>query len=60
MDHSPNLVRVITSKGSRRAGHLARMGEGRTAFKIFTSNPTRKRPLGRPRHRLDENSRIIL
>jgi len=30
---------------------LARMDEGRSAFKILTGKPTRKRPLGRPRRR---------
>ena len=35
----------------RWAGHVARMEEGRSAFKILTGKPTGKRPLGRPRHR---------
>jgi hypothetical protein len=30
---------------------LARMEEGRSAFKILTGTPERKRPLGRPRCR---------
>ena len=47
--HSPNIVRVIKSKRLRRAGHVARMEEGRSAFKIFTGKPTG--PLGRPRRR---------
>ena len=29
------------------------MKEGRSAFKILTGKPTGKRPLGRPRRRLD-------
>ena len=33
----------------RWSGHVARMEEGRSAFKIFTGKPTGKRPLGRPR-----------
>ena len=33
------------------------MEEGRRAFKVFTGKPTRKRPLGRPRHRLEDNTR---
>ena len=35
----------------RCAGHVARMEEGRSAFKILTGKPTGKRPLGRPRRR---------
>ena len=44
---SPNIVRVIQSRRSRWAGHIARMEEGRNAFKILTGKPTGKRPLGR-------------
>ena len=47
---SPNIVRVIKSRRLRWAGHVARMEEGRGAFKVLTSKPTGKRPLGRPRH----------
>jgi hypothetical protein len=46
---SPNIVRVIRSRRLRWAGHVARMEEGRSAFKILTGKPTRKRPLGWPR-----------
>ena len=48
---SPHIVRVIKSRRLRWAGHVARMEEGRTAFKILTGTPARKRPLGRPRCR---------
>ena len=41
---SPNIVRVIKYRRLRWAGHLARMGEGRSAFKILTGKPTGKRP----------------
>ena len=44
----------------RWAGHVARMEEGRTAFKILTGKPTGKRPLGRPRHRWEDNIRSDL
>ena len=42
------------------AGHVARMEEGRRAFKILTGKPTGKRPLGRPRRRLEDNIRMDL
>ena len=35
----------------RWAGHVTRMEEGKSAFKILTGKPTGKRPLGRPRRR---------
>ena len=44
----------------RWAGHVARMEEGRSAFKILTDKPTRKRPLGRSRHRWEDNIRMDL
>ena len=45
---SPNIVRVIKSRRLRWAGHIVRMEEGRSAFKIFIGKPTGKRPLGGP------------
>ena len=44
----------------RWAGHVARMDEGRSAFKILTGKPTGKRPLGRPRRRWEDNIRMGL
>ena len=44
----------------RWAGHVARLEEGRSAFKILTGKPTGKRRLGRPRHRWEENIRMYL
>ena len=60
MYRSPNIVRVIKSRILRRAGHVARMEEGRSAFKILTSKPTGKRPWGRPRSRWEDNIRMDL
>ena len=56
MYRSPNIVRVIKSRRLRWAGHVARMEEGRSAFKILTG----KRPLGRPRRRWEDNIRMNL
>jgi hypothetical protein len=36
------------------------MEEGRSGFKILTGKPTEKRPIGRPRHRWEENIRMNL
>ena len=58
--HSPNIVREIKSRRLRWAGHVARMVEGRSAFKILTGKPTGKRPLGRPRRRWKGNIRMDL
>ena len=42
------------------AGHVPRMEEGRSTFKILTGKPTGKIPLGRPRRRCEENIRMDL
>ena len=38
--------------------HVARMEEGRSAFKILTGKPTGKIPLGRPSRRLEDLEEI--
>jgi hypothetical protein len=48
---SPNIVRVIKSRRMRWAGHVARTGEGRGAYRVLVGRPEGKRQLGRPRHR---------
>ena len=42
------------------AGHVARMEEGRSAFKILTGKPTGKKPLERARYRWEDNIRMDL
>ena len=39
---SPNIVRVIKSRRLKCAGHVVRMEESRSAFKILTSKLTGK------------------
>jgi hypothetical protein len=57
---SPNIVRLIKSRRSRWAGHVARVEEGGSAFRILTGKPAGKRPLGRPRRRWEDNIRMDL
>jgi hypothetical protein len=40
---------MIKSRRMRWAGHVARMGERRNAFRILVRKPEVKRPLRRPR-----------
>jgi hypothetical protein len=56
----PNLVRVIKSRRMRWAGHVARMGEGRVVYRVLVGKPEGKRPLGRPRRRREDNTRMDL
>ena len=46
LHYSPNIVRVIKMRRMRWAGHVARMGEERGAFRVFVGKPEGKRPLG--------------
>ena len=48
-------VRVIISRRLRWAGHIARMEEARSAFKILTGKPTGRRLLGGPRRRWEDS-----
>ena len=51
---------MIKSRRLRWAGHVVRMEDGRSAFKILTGKHTGKRPLGRPRRRWEDNIRMDL
>ena len=44
----------------RWAGHVDRMEEGRTAFKILTGKPAGKSPFGKPKRRFEDNIRMYL
>ena len=51
---------MINSRRLRFAGHVARMVEGRSTFKILSGKPTEKRPLGKLRRRWEDNIRMDL
>ena len=57
---SPNMARVIKSRRMRWAGHVARMGEERMAYRVLVGKPEGKRPLGRPRRKWVDNIRMDL
>jgi hypothetical protein len=44
----------------RGAGHVPRVGEGRGVYKVLVGRPEGKRPLGRPRHRWEDNIKLDL
>ena len=48
------------AKRMRWAGHVARMGEERGAYRVLVRKPDGKRPLGRPRRRWVDNIRMDL
>jgi hypothetical protein len=49
---------MIKSNRMRWAGHVARIGENRNAYRILVGKPEGKRPLGRPRRRWVENIKL--
>ena len=51
---------IIKSRRLRWVGYVAKMEEGRSAFKIITGKLTGKRPLGRTRCRWEDNLRMDL
>jgi hypothetical protein len=57
---SPNIVRVIKSRGIRWAGHVARMEEGRAVYRVLVGRPEGRIPLGRPRRRCEKNFKVDL
>jgi hypothetical protein len=57
---SPNIIRVIKSRRMRRAGHVARVGEKKGAYRILVGRPEGRRPLGKPRRRGDDNIKMDL
>jgi hypothetical protein len=57
---SPNIIRVIKSRRLRWAGHVACMGESKGAYRVLVGKPEGRRPLGRPRHRWEDNIKINL
>jgi hypothetical protein len=44
---------MIKKRKMRWAGRVARMGEKRNAYTFLVGKPEEKRPLGRPRRRID-------
>jgi hypothetical protein len=48
---SPSIIRIIKSRRMRLAGHVARMGMNRNAYRLLVGKPEGRRPLGRPRRR---------
>jgi hypothetical protein len=57
---SPSIIRIIKSRRMRWAGHVARMGEKRNAYRLLVRTPEGKRALGRPRLRRVDNIRMDL
>jgi hypothetical protein len=51
---------MIKSRRMKWAGHVARMGETRNAYRILVGKPEGKNPLERPRRRWVDNIKMDL
>jgi hypothetical protein len=51
----PSTIRMIKSRRMRWAGHVARMGAKKNAYRILVGTQEGKRPIGRPRRRWEDN-----
>jgi hypothetical protein len=56
----PNIIRAIKSRRMTWAGLVTHMGERRGIYVILVGKPGGKRPLGRPRHRWEDNIKMDL
>jgi hypothetical protein len=52
--------KVIKARRMRWAGHVARMGANRNAYRLLVGKLEGRRPLGRPRRRWLDNNRMDL
>jgi len=57
---SSSIVRVIKTRRMTWAGHVARMGERIGVYRVLVGKPERKRPLGRFKHRWEDNNKMDL
>jgi hypothetical protein len=57
---SHKILLVIKSTRIRWAGHVASIGERRGAYRVLVGKLERKRRLGRPRRRWENNIKIDL
>jgi len=44
----------------RWVGHVARIGESRSIYRVLVGKPEGKRPLGKPRRRWEDNIKMDL
>jgi hypothetical protein len=56
----PSIIRMIKSRKMEWAGHVARMGAKRNAYKILVGKPEEKKPVGNPRHSWVDNVKMDL
>ena len=58
--YSPIIIRVIKLRYIICAVYVARIGKRRDAYRVMVRKPEGKRPLGRPRRRWEDNTKMDL
>jgi hypothetical protein len=48
---SPSIIRNMKSRKIRWAGHVARLGEKKNAYRLFVGKLEGRKPLGKPRRK---------
>ena len=56
--HRTNIFRVMQSRRIRWEGHVARMRERRSVYRVLIGKPEGKRPLERLRRRWEDNIKM--
>jgi hypothetical protein len=56
----PNIIMVIKTRRMRLVGQGAHIGDMENVYKILVRKPEEKTPHGRPRHILQDNTRMYL
>jgi hypothetical protein len=54
------MIRIIKTRRMWRAGHVARLGEKRSVYRLLVGKPEGKRPLGRSRREMEDNIKMDL
>jgi len=57
---SANIIRVVKSRRMRWAGHVARVGLRRGAYRFMVGKSEGKGPLGKPRSTWEDNVKMNL
>jgi hypothetical protein len=57
---TPNIIRVFKSGRMRWVGHVMHMGGIRNAYRFLVCRPERRRTIGSPRCRWEDNIKVDL
>jgi hypothetical protein len=55
---SPSIITIIKARRMRWSGHVARKEEKKNAYRLLVGKTEGGRPLGRTRHRWEDNIRM--